>query len=122
MARAVFPTLTVPLVTVVVSHPSRNVENAARLPTAPKENRALRGPAELFCPKGLSVRRMRTASLDAVLEKFIYGQVAYALAKENPAVYHKESGARNTEWLVVNPTNARKSYLAKRENVNSCLG
>jgi len=69
MATAVVPTLTVPLATAVGSRPSRNVENAARMPTAPLDH-ALRGPAELLCPKVLSARKTQTASLDAVLEKF----------------------------------------------------
>jgi len=79
MAAAVFPTLTVLLATAVVSGPSRNVENAARPPTA-RLDHALRGPAELFCPKGPSARRTQTASLDVVLEKVSSRQVAHALA------------------------------------------
>jgi len=113
MEKAVVPTLTVLLATAVVSRPSRNVENAARMPTAPQGD-ALRGPAELLCPKVPSARRTRTANLDAVLEKFTYGRVVHALAKENHVVYHKESGALRSEWLVANPTPAKTRYLEPR--------
>jgi len=80
MATAVFPILTVPLATAVEFGPSRDVENAAPLPTAPMEFIALREPAELKCPKVLSAGRTRTASLDAVQEKFTFLQVAHAQA------------------------------------------
>jgi len=95
MATAVFPTLTVPRVIAVVLGPSRDVENAARLPTAPLEFIALKEPADFNCPKGLSAGRTRTASPDAVQEKFTHGQVADALALENHVVYQKEGGALN---------------------------
>jgi len=46
-------------------------------------------------------------SLDAVQEKFTHGQVVDVQAKENHVVFHKESGALNSEWLVVKATPAR---------------